>query len=225
MAFRMMYDALTKSKLLLGIYEEIGEMNRVCKGIFEDSYDCLLNNLDERAAEISDEDKVINKYEVSVRSNILKYLAVNRAPDLGAALVMTSVATGYERIGDYCKGIAGLGLRYPSRLEEKDFVYIVQTMRDTITEQFDLALESYRNSEIENANKVLESYGGVKVLHDSLIHKLNEVGQMNTNTAIVYASLGIYLRRTSAHLRNICTAVVNPYPLFGHDKDPFRPKR
>ena len=218
MSFKSVYDALTKSKLLVGIYVDIGAMNRKCKHIFLESVDCLVCDKDELAKEISDEDKVINEYEVKVRTDILKYLAINRAPDLGAALVMTSVVIDYERIGDYCKGIAGLGLRFPAQLDDENYLKIIDPMKETIIKQFDLAYEAVKSSDIKRAKKAIKGYNGIKTYHDGLNTKLNKDQEIDKNRAIVLASLGIYYRRISAHLSNVCTTVVNPFPYVGFSK-------
>lgn len=221
MGFRMIYDAITKSKLLQKTYRDIGEMNRECKSIFEKSFECLVQNKDKEALELSNEDKKINRYEVDIRNSILGYLAVNTAPDLNAALTLASVVIDHERIGDYCKIIAQLGLLYPAKLEDNEYMHIINSMKNTIVEQFDLAHTAFEESDVEKAKKVIGSYSGIKTLHDALVHKLNKEKDIEINKAITYASLGIYLRRISAHLKNICTSVVKPFPEIGFEKKDF----
>lgn len=221
MGFRMIYDALTKSKLLQKTYKDIGEMNRECKNIFEKSFECLVENRDKEALELSNEDKKINKYEVDIRNSIMGYLAVNTAPDLNASLTLASVVIDHERIGDYSKIIAQLGLLYPAKLEDNEYMDIINSMKNTIVEQFDLTHTAFEESNVEKAKKVIDSYSGIKALHDALVHKLNKEKNLEINKAITYASLGIYLRRISAHLKNICTSVVKPFPEIGFEKKDF----
>ncbi len=217
----MIYDALTKSKLLQKTYKDIDEMNRECKNIFEKSFDCLVQNKDKEALELSNEDKKINKYEIDIRNSIMGYLAVNTAPNLNASLTLASVVIDNERIGDYCKIIAQLGLLYPAKLEVKEYMDIINHMKNTILEQFDLTHTTFEKSDVEKAKKVIGSYSGIKALHDALVHKLNKETNIEINKAITYASLGIYLRRISAHLKNICTSVVSPFPEIGFEKKDF----
>jgi phosphate uptake regulator len=221
MGFRMIYDALTKSKLLQKTYRDMGEMNRECKKVFERSFDCLVQNKDKEALELSNEDKKINKHEVDIRNSIMGYLAVNTAPDLNAALTLTSVVIDLERIGDYCKIIAQLGLLYPAKLEDNEYMDIINNMRNTIAEQFDLAYTAFEESDVEKAKNVIDSYFGIKTLHNALVQRLNKEKEIEINKAITYASLGIYLRRISAHLKNICTSVVRPFPEIGFEKKDF----
>jgi phosphate uptake regulator len=221
MGFRMIYDAITKSKLLQKTYKDIGEMNRECKNVFEKSFECLVQNKDKEALELSQEDKKINKYEVDIRNSIMGYLAVNTAPNLNAALTLTSVVIDHERIGDYCKIIAQLGLLYPTKLEDNEYMDIINHMKNTIVEQFDLTHTAFEESDVEKAKKMISSYSGIKTLHSALVHKLNKEKKIEINRAVIYASLPIYLRRISAHLKNICTSVVKPFPEIGFEKKDF----
>ncbi len=174
MGFRMIYDALTKSKLLQKTYKDIGEMNRECKSIFEKSFECLVQNKDEEALKLSNEDKKINRYEVDIRNSILGYLAMNTAPNLNASLTLASVVIDHERIGDYCKIIAQLGLLYPAKLEDNEYMDIINHMKNTIVEQFDLTHTAFDESDVEKAKKVIDSYAGIKTLHTALVHKINK---------------------------------------------------
>ncbi len=221
MGFRMIYDAITKSKLLSEIFEDVEAMNCECKKIFKKSFECLVENKDEEALELSKEDKRINKYEVKIRTDIMGYLAVNAAPDLNLALALTGVVLDYERIGDYCKIIAQLGLLYPAKLEDSEYMEIINNMRETVLKQFDLTHEAFKENDAAKANTVIGSYKGVKSLHDALVHRLNKDKEIEINKAIIYATLPIYLRRISAHLKNISTSVVAPFPELGFEKKDF----
>ena len=221
MPFRMIYDAIKKSKLLEKIYENTGEMNRECKAIFERSFDCLESDRKEEACELSSEDRNINRYEIKIRNEVLGYLAINSAPDLGTSLTLTSVVIDYERIGDYCKNIAQLPLLYPTKLDDHEYMEIIGHMKTTILEQFDLTYNAFKESDPETAGKAMERFTGIKTLHDALVQKINKDKKIGTNKAITYASLAIYLRRVSAHLKNIATSVVKPFPELGFEKKDF----
>lgn len=218
MTLKRIYDALKKSKLLKDIYDKTRDMNLETKNIFETAIDCLFYNKQELAKDIGDEDKKINKYEINIREDILTYLAINTAPDLGTSLILTSVVISYERIGDYCKSIANLGLLYPCELDKDEYRDITFHMCDTIKQQFDLTAKALAASDAESAKTVIETYNGIKTLHDAITEKLNKDKNIDINKAITYASLSIYLRRISAHLKNISTTVLAPFPEIGFEK-------
>ncbi|MDI6708073.1 MAG: PhoU domain-containing protein [Candidatus Thermoplasmatota archaeon] len=221
MGFRMIYDAITKTKLLEQIYEDVGKMNRECKEIFKKAYECLVKNRDEEALELAREDTKINKYEVKIRNDIMGYLAINTAPDLNTALTLASVVIDYERIGDYSKIIAQLGLLYPAKLEDGEYIDIITQTMNTVLKQFDLAHEAFVEGNDRKAQLVIDSYAGIKTLHDALVHKINKEKDIEINKAIVYAALAIYLRRIGAHLKNIATSVIAPFPEIGFEKKDF----
>lgn len=218
MPFRAIRDAFIKVGLLKEIYEKVEKMNIECKKIFDETINCLLQRRIEYIREIADEDKIINKYEVEIRNDILNYLAINRAPDLNAALILTSIVISYERIGDYCKGIANLYASYPCVLEKDEYMEIILQMRTTIEEQIELTRIAFKECDTEKARKVVDSYGGIKTLHQAIIEKLNKDTQIKTNNAITYACLSMYLRRISAHLKNTSTAILYPFPEIGFEK-------
>ncbi|MEW6069260.1 MAG: PhoU domain-containing protein, partial [Candidatus Thermoplasmatota archaeon] len=192
-----------------------------CKKIFEKAYECLVENKDKEAMELAREDRRINKYEVKIRTDIMGYLAVNTAPDLNTALTLASIVIDYERIGDYSKIIAQLGLLYPAKVEDGEYVDIVTQMKNTVLKQFDLTHDAFANQDDKKAQLVIDSYAGIKTLHDALVHKLNKEKDIAINKAIVYAALAIYLRRIGAHLKNIATSVIAPFPEIGFEKKDF----
>jgi len=219
MPIKKIWDAMTKSKLLTSIYEETSEMNKECKNIFEESFTCLLQCKEDTAQKIADEDERINKYEIKIREDILGYLGINTAPDLGSSLTLSAVVASYERIGDYSKGIAQITFLYPTTLGDDEYYQNILIMKDTITKQFDWTYKAFKESDIEKAEQVIATYNGIKSIHEAVVETLNKDDKIERNKAIVYATLTIYLRRISAHLKNICTSINNPFPMFGFEDD------
>ncbi len=204
------------NKTLENIYEETGEMNRETKRIFLHAFDSLVKREAISLAELSDEDRKINRYEVDIREKILSYLAMTSAPSLNSTMVLTNTVVSYERIGDYSKAIASLGVNFPVTLnQESEYFKIINLIQETLVEEFDLTYEGFRDSDEEKAHQVVDSYRGIKSLHEALIARLSHDDQMDNNSAIVYACLGIFMRRIGAHLKNICTSVLYPSPKFG----------
>ncbi|HID71664.1 MAG TPA: hypothetical protein EYP29_02840 [Thermoplasmata archaeon] len=216
MPFLSLINIIKANKALNHIYQETGEMNRECKRIFLRAFDALVKADTIPLAELADEDKIINKYEVSIREKILTYLAFTSTPSLNSTMILTNTVISYERIGDYSKGIASLGVNFPVKFDqESEYFRIVTLIKETIVKQFDLTYEGFSESDAEKAKQVIESYRGIKSLHEALIARLSHHKEIETNTAIVYACLCIFMRRIGAHLKNICTAVLYPPPKFG----------
>jgi phosphate uptake regulator len=185
---------LTKAPLLENAYNDASEMHKLAKEMFEESTKCLIGCDVDVAKKLGLEDKRINKREKRVRRKVMEYLAVTSAPNLNASLVLISIVIDYERIGDLCKNIAQLCIEY---------------------KMFDLTLVAMEQSDEEKAKEVIAIHDKVKGIHNSIIKKLNEDDKISTTNAISYALLTGYFRRINAHLANICTGVLHPFPALG----------
>lgn len=218
MMFKELYDAIFKGSMLESAFEAVDRMHNQAEAMYEQSITCLVENNDKLAKDISREDRVINTAVREVRRQILEYLAANSAPDLTASLELTGIVIDYERIGDYCKNIAQLGLMYPATLEPSSYFDIFKKMDDNITKMFDLTLHSLKESDLKAARKVMKMHVTTKRLHKNIVSELKN-GDIDIQTAIVYALLTEYLRRISAHLQNIASTVVQPFDRVGFDKE------
>ena len=221
MPFREVWDAVTKSKMLVKIWEDAGKMHKESKKMFKLSFNCLVKCDDKLACDLSEEDVRINKYEVQIRDEILGYLAINRSPNLNASLILSSIVIDYERIGDYCKNIAQLTLLFPTKLNDDEYMKIINQMKELILGSFDLTYQAFQKDDKNKAKKVIKDHDVLKNLHTTLVQKINEDKKIDVNKAIVYASLASYLRRISAHLKNISSGVINPFPELGFKKGKY----
>jgi phosphate uptake regulator len=219
--FREVWDAISKSKMLIKIWEDAGKMHKESKKMFQLSFNCLIACDDKLACNLSKEDIRINKFEVLIRNEILEYLAINRSPNLNASLILSSVVMDYERIGDICKNIAQLTLLFPAKLNDDEYMKIITHMKESILGAFDLTYQAFQKDDRNKAKKVIKGHEGLKGLHAALVQKINENKKLDPKKAIVYASLGSYLRRISAHLKNISSGVINPFPELGFKKGKY----
>ena len=215
MSFKGIYDALTKAPLLEDAYGDASEMHRLAKEMFEESTTCLIGCEIEVAKKLNLEDKRINKLEKKVRRKVMEYLAVTTAPNLSASLILIRIVIDYERIGDLCKNIAQVCIEYPADFGDEDVVKDIFQIRDCLSNMFDLTLIAMEKSDAEKAKKVIGMHNKVKDIHNDIIKKLNENEKIATTNAISYALLSGYFRRINAHLANICTGVLHPFPALG----------
>lgn len=207
--------------MLVKIWDNAGEMHKESKKMFQLSFNCLVSRNDELACNLSKEDVRINKYEVRIRNEILEYLALNSSPNLNASLILSSIVIDYERIGDYCKNIAQLTLLFPTKLNDDEYMSTINHMRDSILGAFDYTYQAFQKEDKEKAKEVIKSHEGLKNLHAALVQRINEDKKIDAKKAIVYASLASYLRRISAHLKNISSGVINPFPELGFKKGKY----
>lgn len=218
MLFKELFDAIFKGSILESAFEAVDRMHNQARAMYDLSLTCLIENQDDIAKEISREDHVINVAVREVRREILNYLAITSAPDISASLELIGIVIDYERIGDYCKNIAQLGLMYPAKLEPSSYFDIFTKMHKNIAEMFDLTIQGLKESDVEKANTVLKMHVTTKEVHAGIVSKLNKES-IDVKTAIVYALVTEYLRRISAHLQNIASTVVQPFDRVGFGKE------
>ncbi|MCK4613422.1 MAG: PhoU domain-containing protein, partial [Thermoplasmata archaeon] len=74
----------------------------------------------------------------------------------------------------------------------------------------------------EMAESVLDDHAKIKEIHLDIVKALNNDKEITVKEAIVVAKVTGYLRRVSAHLGNICTGVIRPFPKMGFLKKTSR---
>jgi phosphate transport system protein len=218
MMFKELFDAVFRGSILKSAFQAVERMHNQAKTMYDLSVKSLVENKDEMAKDISREDRVINTSVKEVRREILQYLAMNSAPDISASLILSAIAVDYERIGDYCKNIAQLGLMYPTTLTPSPYFDLFSEIHANISSMFDLTIRALEESDTEKAQAVMTMHVETKQLHTQVIRKLNNGESIDIKTAIVYALLTEFLRRISAHLQNIASTVVQPFDRIGFDK-------
>lgn len=216
--FKELIDAIRKGSILKSAFEIVERMHNQARAMYQESLTSLVEDRDEMAEDVSREDRIINVAVTEVRKEILEYLAMNSSPDVSASLVLTGMVIDYERIGDYCKNLAQLGLMYPAKLEPSSYFDIFKGIEDTITGMFDLTLEAIKESDVEKAKEVMRMHESTKRSHLKIVSKLKRGEDIDVRTAIVYALSTEYLTRISGHLQNIASTVVQPFVKVGFEE-------
>jgi phosphate transport system protein len=171
--------------------------------------------------DIYEKDKEINRYEREVRRNVLTHLTVSGTHNIVPGLVLVSIVIDVERIGDYTKNIVELAGAYPKKLEggifEKDLIEIEKVVRD----RFDKIATVIAEMDISKARSMMSEHRNIsskcdQIVNDIINEKDKSLGQGDDTVLALYFR---YLKRVAAHLTNIASSIVNPFPRIG-----FRPK-
>ena len=167
-------------------------------------------------------DKQINKYERSVRRKILSHLAISTNPDANMALVLTAVVVDIERIGDYTKNIVELAAECEDAFTAGEIDVEVIAIEKDLSSMFERIIPALRNSDME-AGRVI--YTDHEALNESIENGLGQlmagkVFASDSGAAVRTALYLRYLKRISAHLKNVATSVVNPYYRIGFREKP-----
>ncbi|MEE8576415.1 MAG: PhoU domain-containing protein [candidate division Zixibacteria bacterium] len=167
-------------------------------------------------------DKKINKFEREVRRNVLTHLTIAGTQNLVPGLALVSIVIDVERIGDYTKNIAGLAKIHPARLQGGKHESTLKSIEDKIEENFTAVIDVLKTQDTGQARAILlaEEQMGKKsdAIVEDLVVATNKT--ITTKDAVSLAMYARYLKRINAHLTNIASSIVNPFPRIG-----FREKK
>lgn len=169
------------------------------------------------------EDKKVNRLEMSIRTKILKHLAVNPSPDVNAALIVIGVVREIERIGDYCKNIHELYDIGGGELSDNKYKDILRDYSKNVIKMLDMTMSSYENSDKKTAKQVMDMHHQKhKIELDKLIKEISDDENLSSRAATRNALLARYLKRVSAHLANIASSVTNPFAKVSFDASKYK---
>ena len=169
--------------------------------------------------DIYEMDKKINHFERDVRRKIMTHLTVNPQQDLSSGLVLVSVVIDIERIGDYTKNIYDLALNHPSKLIGGNYEESLIEVENSTRQFFIDSVKSFKEQDIDLARKLMRDY------NTEISSKCEEIAKaivsgkasdMSTADAAAVALYARYLKRISAHCRNLISSIVNPFERIGY---------
>jgi phosphate uptake regulator len=206
-----------KTTLLSEANDICQEMLRTGHRMFEYSLDVLLENGCE-CEDIYALDRSLNHGEIRVRRMVAEHLAVNPERDSVAALFLASIVGDIERIGDYCKNLIELAHHYPEKLEGP-YIDRIREVRQIVSRMFGDTLEAFKSGNPELARTVMERHAELARTCDGITDRLLAETEMLGRNAVIRALLLRFLKRTSAHLKNVASSFVNPYHKLGYKPD------
>ena len=193
------------------------EMLRTGQQMFEYSLGVLMDN-EREVEDIYAMDRVLNHGEIAVRRMIAEHLAVNPQEDAIAALFLASIVGDIERIGDYCKNLIELAHHYPEKLEGP-YIDRVRAVKLDVSKMYADTIKAYAEGDAKLAASVMERHAELARTCDGLSDRLLAEQEMRGRDAIIRALLLRFLKRVSAHLKNVASSLVNPYHKLGYKPD------
>lgn len=167
--------------------------------------------------DVKQTDRRINKFEREVRRNVLTHLAVAGTANLAPGLALISVVIDVERIGDYTKNIVDLARQHPTKLHGGSHEQALQEIEAVVAREFDqiIPIIKEHNQDLGRQIMAAEETIGKKAesIVTAMLTKPDET--MSTQDAVAVAMYARYLKRINAHLTNIASAIVNPFPRIG----------
>jgi len=198
-------------------FDEALLMLRVSYGMHRDSV-AALHGEGILVADIYERDREINKYERSVRRKILTHLAISPKADLNSGLVITAIVIDIERIGDYTKNIIELAAGLPGTFDGGELNEEFLDLERLVDKMFNDLQPALVDSDEALARGILRNHKSVsgRVERGLQLLRSDQVLKGQSGKAVTAALYLRYLKRVSAHLKNVATSVVNPFHRIGY---------
>ena len=220
--FKQIFNLFKSDSLYVQALEECHEMLDIDLKMFQESINVLRNkDNSESSFDIRKADLKINEFERSVRRKVMTHLAVSGTDDLGSGLILISVVTDIERIGDYTKNIYDLSKFYTKRLIGHDLESDLSNVEEKVVSLFQNSIKAFKDQDLELARQLMKDYKesiskqSDKITNDIISGKLS----MDADTATAVAMYSRYLKRIGAHSRNLISSVVNPFERIGYREE------
>ncbi len=180
------------------------------------------SNNAELSFDIRKTDRKINKYEREVRRKVLTHLTIAGTQNLVPGLALVSIVIDVERIGDYTKNIAALANQHEQMLKGGIHEKTLKEIEDTIETNFVRVLDVLKTQNTDEARDVLLAEDPTAQKGDLIVSDMIAEKDKNLSTghAVCLALYARHLKRVNAHLTNIASSIVNPFPRIG-----FREKK
>lgn len=202
-------------------FEESLQMLETSYGMFTDAV-AALHKEGALVDDIYERDRQLNKFERSVRRKILTHFSVSSKPDVNLGLVITAIVIDIERIGDYAKNISELATELEGPFDALELNVEIRHLERLVDGNFADLLLALEQSDEERARGILERHKEVSGTVERHLKSLRKGAHISEDSglAVTTALYLRYLKRMSAHLKNVATSVVNPYHRIG-----FREKK
>ena len=214
------FSILKSDSLFEQALSECHEMLEIVREMFNSSTNSLRNpKTEEHPLNIYEMDKKINHFERDVRRKIMTHLTVNPQQDLSSGLVLVSVVIDIERMGDYTKNIYDLAVKYPEKLSTGKYEDAISKMEDDVKNYLNQTIDAFKNQDIELGRKLMEEYKtdissvSNEIVNEVVASKDSELSAGQASALCLYLR---YLKRISAHSRNLISSIVNPFERIGY---------
>lgn len=160
-------------------------------------------------------DRQLNELQIAIRRRILEHLAINPAQDINASFVLAILTIDLERIGDYAKNLDEIAKHYPEPITGGVFDAL-HPMAEEVEKMFRETKKAITENDEALARKIMQDQADMALQADRLMDQLVESTDITVKEGVVAALMSRYIKRVSAHLKNVASSVVNPYHRIGY---------
>jgi phosphate transport system protein len=203
-----------KTTLLKEATEVVDKMLEMTKDMYIFSLRVLLDN-EKEVSDIYKLDQELNNMQIDVRKKVLEHLSINPRQDVTSALILVTIVVDIERIGDYAKNLTELAHLYPEILRGP-YIDRIRKVEETITRNFTDTITAFKGADIELSQTVMAAHAHLAPEIEKIIEDILNDNTLKGREAVIYALLARFLKRVSAHLKNVASSVVNPFHRLGY---------
>jgi phosphate uptake regulator len=215
--FETLKALLTGTDLIKKAYEETFAMLDVVERLYGEATGLLLDGR-QPAEDIHKEDKAINKTEMAIRHDVLAHLSMSPQTEVAASLILSAVVGYVERVGDYTKNIVELAGYCGKPLRGNASVSGLVEISGMVGENIAKTRKAFAEEDKDLAGEVIADHKKVRAVCDEALDTAFASETMSKDDALASATYARYLKRISAGLKNVCTAVTAPYDHIGYSK-------
>lgn len=154
-------------------------------------------------------DREVNRAERSIRRELLVHVSVHSGTDLPLVLVYMSIIKDIERIGDYAKNIWDVASVIDGSVTRPDLSELMPLFERTVALVAEIS-EVYTARDTDRATQVLNRCDEWLDVYDDRVDELM-LSEMPSTEGVPMALLYRHVKRITAHLMNVLTAVVMPF--------------
>ncbi|MBS4015835.1 MAG: hypothetical protein KGZ86_05320 [Candidatus Latescibacteria bacterium] len=202
------------SSLLNEATDDANKMLELTKDMYVFSLRVLMDN-EKEVSDIYKLDQQLNQMQIAVRRKVLEHLSLNARQDTTSALVLVTIIIDIERIGDYAKNLIELAHLYPEKLCGL-YCDRVRQFEIEITKTFINTIKAFKEADETTAQQVMAAHAKLAPEVENLIEDILNDKSLGGREAVIYALLARFLKRVSAHLKNVASSVVNPFHRLGY---------
>ncbi len=199
-----------------GSQSAIDEVQATLVGMLEDGHDVFMTASDalfgggkskETKREVRSTDREINEAQAAVRRSLMIHAAVNSS-DLPLVLQYASIVKDAERVGDYAKNLYDL-VRYGADFDTAPDRDELIGYRDAVAKLILDAAAIFEATNTERAQALINKADGFLDEYDTHV-KAMFTTDLESKDAVARALYYRFLKRTTAHVMNVLTALVQP---------------
>ena len=163
-------------------------------------------------------DKKLNSLEIAVRKKILEHLSINPSQDITPSLILVTIIVDIERIGDYSKNLIEISHKYPKPLKGK-YIERIKELEEKLQIYFKGTIKVCDEQDQKIGTETMKKLTNLTSECQDLLEILVEDDNLTSREGIIYALLIRHLKRVSAHVKNVCSSIVNPFYSLGYKPD------